>query len=36
MYIDGFGDPTNGYGGISFIKYPLRVSRQDSLYTKLT
>lgn len=27
MYVDGYGDPTNGHGGISFIKYPLRVSR---------
>ncbi len=35
MYLDGYGDPTNGHGGISFIKYPLKTSWMDSLFNRL-
>lgn len=35
MYVEGYGDPTNGHGGISFIKYPLKTSRMDSLFNKI-
>ena len=36
MYLEGFGDPTNGHGGISFIKYPLKTSRLDSLFNRIS
>ena len=35
MYLDGFGDPTNGHGGVNFVKYPLKISREDTLFNKL-
>ena len=27
LYLTGFGDPTNGHGGYSFVKKPLKTSR---------
>lgn len=27
MYLTGLGDPTNGHGGYSYIKLPLKISR---------
>ena len=27
LYLGGFGDPTNGHGGYSFVKKPLKTSR---------
>lgn len=36
MYLEGFGDPTNGHGGINFIKYPLKISRYESLLIKIS
>lgn len=36
MHISGFGDPTNGLGGISYVKYSLRAQRFDTLFTKLS
>ena len=36
MYVDGFGDPTNGHGGLNYIKYPLKMSWMDALYNKIT
>lgn len=36
MYLDGFGDPTNGHGGINFIKLPLKISRYESMLNKLS
>lgn len=34
MYLVGFGDPTNGHGGINFIKLPLKMSRYESTASK--
>lgn len=36
MYLEGFGDPTNGHGGINFIKLPLKISRYESMLIKLS
>lgn len=36
MYVEGYGDPTNGHGGISFIKYPLKTSWLDAMFNKLS
>ena len=36
MYLTGFGDPTNGHGGINFIKLPQKISRIESLMMKST
>ena len=36
MYLTGFGDPTNGHGGINFIKLPLKISRYESMLIKLS
>jgi transcription initiation factor TFIID subunit 1 len=30
MYLTGYGDPTNGHGGMNFIKLPLKISRYES------
>ncbi len=30
MYLKGYGDPTNGHGGMNFIKLPLKISRYES------
>lgn len=30
MYLNGYGDPTNGHGGMNFIKLPLKISRYES------
>lgn len=30
MYLKGYGDPTNGHGGINYIKLPLKISRYES------
>ena len=30
MHLTGYGDPTNGHGGINFIKLPLKISRHES------
>jgi len=30
MYLEGYGDPTNGHGGMNFIKLPLKISRYES------
>lgn len=35
MYLVGFGDPTNGHGGINYIKYPLKISRYESKLMKI-
>ena len=29
MYLNGFGDPTNGHGGLSYVKLPLKTSRYE-------
>ena len=36
MYLTGFGDPTNGNGGINYIKFPLKISRFESLLIKIS
>lgn len=36
MYLTGFGDPTNGNGGYSFIKLPLKTSRYEKDQKKET
>lgn len=36
MYLEGFGDPTAGNGGINFIKLPLKISRYESMLLKLS
>ena len=36
MYLTGFGDPTNGHGGINYIKYPLKISRFESMLIKIS
>jgi len=30
MYLTGFGDPTNGHGGINYLKHPQKMSRHES------
>lgn len=30
MYLTGYGDATNGHGGMNFIKLPLKISRYES------
>lgn len=29
MYLSGFGDPTGGHGGLSYVKLPLKTSRYE-------
>ncbi len=29
MYLNGFGDPTHGHGGMSYVKLPLKTSRYE-------
>ena len=29
LYLTGFGDPTNGHGGYSYVKFPMKTSRYD-------
>jgi len=29
MYLNGFGDPTDGHGGMSYVKLPLKTSRYE-------
>lgn len=36
MRLEGIGDPTNGHGGYSFVKLPLKLSQSDRGYCKDT
>lgn len=29
LYLTGFGDPTSGHGGYSYVKFPMKTSRYD-------
>jgi transcription initiation factor TFIID subunit 1 len=29
LFLEGLGDPTNGFGGMSYVKKPLKISRYD-------
>jgi len=33
MLLEGIGDPTNGNGGLSFLKMPLKVKSEECLNT---